>query len=481
MTSKLRGKLIFLNQQDGIIMIGAFIITLFFLAISLSAAEFGVSHYTSTRRTLTTSGALNAAEGGADAFMVQINQASTYQGTTNAPSTATDSCTGYTPAPVTLVSNTPQGKVTYETCVKNGTISGEKIVFSTGKVYQPTTAANPIVTRKVRLVINQVAGTTYNVMSGPGGLNMSNNVHILTGPVYVGGKLTLNNGASIGTLLTPVTTYVGDMACPSPATAAYPQVCPSSSVSVITGLTSHLYGDTHVANTVDTASRFTQPGATQHDTIPAISLPPADHATLTAGMSNSGSMASQSCSGGAMHLSGHYSGSSGTNLNIANNCTVYLDGDTWLDGNLIFGNNSSLTTLGSLATAPNLIIDGSTGLDTGNNGGILTNILGVGLNVYTFYSTDSSCNPSCSNVTGTALATSQALTTIKLGNNFLGAANTKFYSRWTGLVVSNNATVGQLIGQRIDLNNNGSIVFSLLGGGSAATTWNVRYYEQIYQ
>lgn len=472
---------ILLQDNSGVIMIGALIITVFFIAISISAAEFSSNHYVSTRRTLVASSALNAAEAGADAFMTQINADSQYQGTNSAPSGATDSCTGYTPTPATLINNSVQGKVTYETCVKASTLSTEKVVYATGKVYLPATAATPMLTRKVKLIINQTTGPSYNVMSGPGGLNLGPNVHILTGPIYVGGKLTLANNATIGTILTPVTSYIGDTACPSPATSSYPQACPSSSVGITTSNNAHVYGTTHVATTVDTPSRFTQPGATQNDSIPPISLPPADHSILTSGMSNSGSMSGKACSGGVMHLSGHYTGSSTTNLNVANNCSVILDGDTWLDGNLIFGNNSSLSVLGSLSSAPNLIIDGSTGFDSGNNGSILTNILSVGINMYTFWSADTSCRPNCANVTGTNLSSSQALTTINLDNNFIGAANTSFYSRWTGISVNNNATVGQLIGQRIDLNNNGSIVFSLLSGGIGTSTWNVRYYEQIYQ
>ena len=90
-----------IKKQDGVIIIGAFVVTFLFLIISLSVAEFGVTHYTSARRTLVTSSALNGAEAGADSFMYQINQNSGHTGTTNAPSGTSDSCTGYTITPHT--------------------------------------------------------------------------------------------------------------------------------------------------------------------------------------------------------------------------------------------------------------------------------------------------------------------------------------------------------------------------------------------
>lgn len=471
-----------LASQNGVIMIGAFIITLFFLTVSIAAAEFGVQHYTSTRRTLITSGALNSAEAAADAFMFNINSNTLYQGTNNAPSTATDSCTGYTPAPVTLVNNSVQGKVTYESCVKNGTISGEKLVYTTGKVYLPATSLTPFETRKLKLVINQSLPANYTVMTGPAGLHLSNNVQIVTGPVFVGGKLVMENGSAIGSIATPTTVYVGDKVCPSPADSTYPLNCGSSSVSATTDISGHIYGDTHVLNTVDNTSHFTLPGVTQHDTIPAVTLPPADHAALTSTPTasvNSGGMASKLCSSGTMHLSGHYTGSITTNMTIANNCIIYIDGDTWLDGNLVLGNNNVIAVSNSLSSAPNLIIDGSTGLDTGSRGGISNNGSNIGLNVYTFWSA-ASCTPSCSNLTGTNLANSQGVTTIDLENNFTGAANTKFYAVWSQLVLGNNSTVGQLLAQKIDLRNNGSVIFGNIGGGTGYT-WDVRYYEQIYQ
>ncbi|HEX7259497.1 MAG TPA: hypothetical protein VF272_01030, partial [Candidatus Saccharimonadia bacterium] len=424
-------------------------------------------------------GALNAAEAGAEIFMNNINNDSTYQGTNNAPGTATDSCTGYTSAPVTFVENAIQGKVTYETCVKDGTITGEKMVYATAKVYLPTTAASPRVTRKIRLIINQALPASYTIMSGPGGLKLGNNVRITAGPIYVGGKLEMDNNAVIGSIATPVTTYVADKACPIPANATFPDFCPSGN-SITTDTNSHVYGDTHVLNNVDAPSRFTHNGVVDN-IVPPLNLPPADHATLTSGLSNTTGMSSLNCpNNGTLHLSGHYTGTSTSGLTIGNNCTILLDGNVWLDGNLALGNNSTLRPGDSVATPINLIIDGSTGLTTGNNNFITANASGVGFNVYTFWSADTTCRPNCSNVIGAALADSQGITTINLSNNVSGSANILFYSRWTKLMLNNNITVGQLLGQAIELNNNGNIVFS----SNTSTTpggWDVRYYERLYR
>lgn len=458
-------------------MIGAFIVTFFFLMTSLAVAELGINHYTSTRRTLITAGSLNASEAGADAFMNNINTDTNYQGTTNAPPAATNSCSGFTITPVVLVNNPVQGKITYESCVTPGTIPNEKIVYSTGKVYLPATAASPRVTRKLKLVINQSLPTGFTIMSGPGGLVLGNNVRITAGPVYVGGKLSLSNNSTIGSVATPATTYVADIACPVAANSTYPVPCASGN-SITTNINSHVYGDVHVLNNVDTPANFTNAGVVDHN-VPPINLPAADHNTLTAGLANSGAMAAKNCSGGTMHLSGHYTGSVATNLAVDNNCTVYLDGNVWIDGNLILGNNDTLKVGPAVGSPINLIIDGSTGFNSGNNAFITASDSSVGLSLYTFWSADSSCTPNCANVTGTALATSQGVTTINLANNAGGSANVQFYARWSKLVLSNNATVGQLIGQAIDLNNNGDIQFSNSGAGTPSG-WDVRYYEQLY-
>ncbi|HSX41464.1 MAG TPA: hypothetical protein VLF21_02440 [Candidatus Saccharimonadales bacterium] len=459
-----------LQDQKGVIIIGAFIITFFFIIASLAVAEFGVQHYANTRRTLIAGSAINAAEAGAESFMHQINLSSTYQGTNNAPTTATNSCTGYTMSPVTLVNNSVQGKVTYETCVQNGTASNEKVVLATAKVYLPASATTPTLTRKVKLVINQSflpAGTIY---TGPGGLIMNNNVKLPTGPVYVGGKLAMSNGSSIGTTTAPTSVYVEDKACPIPATSAFPQICASGN-SITTGTTANIYAATHATNNVDRAAAVH--GSFDH-TAPSITLPGANRATLTTGISSAGS--APSCSGTTVHLNGHYTG----NFTAGPNCNVILDGNVWIDGNFTTGNNNTIKVGSSVTVPPNFIIDGSTGFTTGNNNQITANASGVAFNMYTFWSADTSCRPSCSSVTGTNLANSQGVTTINLSNNTTGMSNILFYAVWSKLVLGNNATVGQLIGQTIQLNNNGSVLFTA-SGATISGGWDVRYYEQFYK
>jgi hypothetical protein len=466
------------RNQSGVVLVGAMIITAFFMVTSLALAEFASSHYNSARRTLANASALNAAEAGADAFMNTINLDPTHQGTTNAPGNATNSCSGFTTTPVILVQDSIQGKITYESCVKDGSITGEKIVYATGKVYLPATAVNPLVTRKVRLIINQAMTPDYTIMAGPGGLTLGNNVRITAGPVYVGGKLSLANGAVIGSIGTPVATYVADKACPVPANSTFPAACTSGN-SITTDINSHIYGDTHPLNNVDTPGNFTHNGVVDHS-VPVVTLPSVDHNTITSGLANAGAMSSQTCSGGEMHLSGHYTGASTTTLTGANNCIIYLDGHVWLDGNLTLGNNNTLKPGNAVTTPVNLIVDGSTGFTTGNNSFVTANASGVGFSMVAFWSADSSCSPSCSSVTGTALANSRNVATISLDNNVSGAANITFYSRWTKLILNNNATVGQLIGQTIELNNNGNIQFSS-STSSTPSGWDVRYYERLYQ
>lgn len=475
-----------LHSQRGVIMIGAFIITFFFLVVSLAAAEFGVQHYVNTRRTLVAAGALNAAEAGADKFMHQINLDSNYQGTNAAPSGTTDSCT-YAPVPVDLVNNSVQGKVTYETCVKNGTIGNEKVILATGKVYLPASNPVPLVTRKLRLIITRANTAGNTIQTGPGGLNIQNNVSILSGPVYVGGRLTMANNSSIGSAVLPVDVYAEHVSCPTTGGSTYPVQCtgaPPYSISTANGV--KINGNVYAKNGVDVPSRVT---GTISTTVPHIDFPIIDHNTVTTAHAWTARSDNGGCGGGNTWAANtHFTG----NVVLGNNCHIIVGGDIWIDGTLNLGNNSSLTAINGLTSQPKIIVDGydyakEGSVIMGNNVAFKPNSAQIGFQLLTYYSFNaagngpSSCNPGCTTLAGSELFASQGKTTIELENNFSSAVGTLLYSRWSGIIVENNATIGQIMAQRIDLSNGGSIVFDLGGSPGTASGWDVRYYEQVYQ
>ncbi len=497
-----------LNSQRGVILVGAIIVTTFFLTIALAIAGLGLTHYSSTRHTLLASDAQNVADAGADAFMSSLASSSTYQGTNNAPATATNSCSGYTSSPVTLVNNATQGKITYSTCVQNGSIANEKLVFSTSKLYIPATNTTPTVTREVELVVHATTTAGYGLLTGPGGLTLSNSAAIAGSQVYIGGQLTMNNSSSIGTAANPATVYIADLACGTGA--AYPSTCaqgagPAGDAAVLCcGASPMIYGAVHIVNFPvpaptqsqnynenRTGNLMTSPGLVDN-TVPAISLP-ADNRTSTLGTcTTGGGGAPQHCSNFPTErlastadcpygqttttwaAGTHFYGG---NINVDQSCQVTVGGPIWIDGNLVLSNSATLAVASGLSAAPSLFIDGSSGFEPSNSSALTTNSSGVGFAVTTFWSA-ASCSPNCTSVTGSDLSSSVNHTTILMSNSFKGTGSS-FYARWSNVNTNNSSSAGSLMGQSITINNAGTITLGSSSAG-ATGTWAVTHYTEVY-
>lgn len=123
------------------------------------------------------------------------------------------------------------------------------------------------------------------------------------------------------------------------------------------------------------------------------------------------------------------------------------------------------------------MVDGSGGATFSQSATLTPNSSGTGFEVITFYS-KGSCSPDCSSLTGTDLYNSKGVTTITL-NNSSSAPNTLFYAYWTEVTVGNIGQIGALIGQTINLNNNGTITFTT-STGVGTTSWVVDGYRRSY-
>jgi hypothetical protein len=487
-----------LTDQRGVIIVGAMIVTMLLLSISLSIAEFGINHYTSTRRTLIAANALSAADAGADDFMYHMNLDSNYKGTNGAPGAVTNTCT-YTPAPVTLANNTAQGKLTYESCVKDGDLPNERYVFITGKAYLPATAANPTSTRKLRLIIsNSNIGAGYTIQTGNGGLTMSNSANIGSGDFYINGRLTMSNNSNIGdaSLTKPSRIWVAGDGCGTGA--SYPQACAGNTGQVdlpifIGSPSAHIYGDVHAPNMTtggtdgsQTRARMTNAGLVDGDAT-VTPMPDNNRATVmgrNTWVTKAASAAN--CPNGQNTITWtggtHFTGG---NVNVDQSCSVKVTGDVWIEGGLSMKNSASLRTDDSAPYAPNILIDGSTGFQPINNTSLSRNAAGTALQVRTFWSAAGSCPqtaPSvCPTPTGANLLTSTNTNTITFSNAFTAPGAT-FYAVWSSILVNNGTDIGQLLGQKVNLANSGIVTFSgpTVSGSSGGGDWNVKYYEQLF-
>ncbi len=457
--------------QSGFLLILTLIQGLVILTILTGVMTLGLYNLGAAKRSTYITSAVYAAEAGADRSMYEINQSSSYAGTnTVCPIGPTGS------NPVTLYNNT-QGRATYETCVTAGSIANEKIVYAVGKVYVPAGSTTPKSTKTVRLVIEGTPSGSYTIQTGPGGLVMTNSSTITTGPIYVGGFLTMSNTARIGSSSVPVAVSIANQRCPVPIDATWPQVCPMGTQNnpITMSNQAHVYGDVKANGQINT-SGLSNPGLTASSGVAEVTLPDYDRASQKAAVTSTITGAAASCNGSQSKTWAANVKITG-NVTLSNSCTITISGNAWITGNLSLSNTSQLKVAAGVAATPTVMIDGSSGITLSNQTVVATNTAGIGVQFITFYST-ASCSPDCASVTGTNLNSSMNQTTVSLANQGLAASST-FYARWTALTLSNGGNIGAVLAQKITLSNSGNITFGSSGGSGGSYSWDVRYYETL--
>ncbi|HSH31777.1 MAG TPA: hypothetical protein VK963_03895 [Candidatus Saccharimonadales bacterium] len=452
------------GHQAGIILIGALATMSFFMIVTLAVAEFGLSHFRSARRSLVALNALSVAEAGAERFMFEINKPgnSTYPGSGGA---------------VELYNDSVKGRATYETSVTSGSIANEKIVTSIGSIYLPAGSAQPLVTRKVKLVITGTTPSGYAVQTGPGGLIMSNSASIGKGDVYINGYLTMSNSAVIGSNSTPARVWVAHLNCPTGGGSTYPAQCTSGQPITLNTL-AHIYGEVRATNQTN-GSGMTNPGLFVGSTAPPVNLPPHDREALKTAATTSRTAADASCSGNQSKTWAAGTHITGGNVSLTNNCDITVSGDVWIDGKLTLSNNSILRVAAGVTIPPTIMIDGagSGAFTTTNSAALNANADGVGFEFITYHSA-AACSPDCSDVTGNDLYNSRNILTISINNNSV-AAGSSFYARWSKVSLTNGGSVGGLIGQTVEMTNSGNVTLAT-SGTSGDSVWDVKYYQQAF-
>jgi hypothetical protein len=414
-----------------------------------------------------------AADAGLDDAMNKMNTVSNWTGTGGQTTLLDDATTNV--------------KTTYEVVVTDGADTTHKTLTVTARTFSPRSVSTPKVTRKYDMDIQAVTsgnGPT-SVSSGVGGLILDANAKISGGDVVVNGKISLSNNSQIGLSTNPVNVRVAHQSCPNPANATYPLVCGTGNGEPITiGNTAKIYGNVQAKNQVTGTNMFS-PGlvACASTNCDPVTLPSFDRTgfknTVNASGQTMTAAAASTCSGGVANWPANVKITG--NVTTPNNCTVKINGNVWITGSLIPGNNSKLAVQNSLgATMPDIVIDGSGGLTLSNNATVQPNNNGTGVEFLTFWSA-ASCSPDCSSVTGTDLFASQSTQTINLDNN--GAAPASIlYAYWSKVTVSNNGAIGAVAGQTVQLSNNAVINFtsSVPGSDNRITTWVKRGYMRVF-
>jgi hypothetical protein len=323
-----------------------------------------------------------------------------------------------------------------------------------------------------------VAQGDYSVITGQGGLVMSNSSKIVAGDILINGTISLSNSAQIGLSSNSVNVNVADAACPVPADANYPRLCGSGEGPTpisINGPNPHIYG-TVKANNQPNGTGMSNPGLTATSGVTTQALPTYDRAAQKAAVVSTITAASASCSSGTKTWAANTKITG--DVSISNTCKVTVQGNVWITGNLTISNSGQLIVDNSLgSTRPNIMVDGSSGAVFQNSALLVANNSGTGFEILSFWA-NSGCSPDCGSLTGTGLYNSQTVTTISLLNS-ASAPQSIFYAYWSQVNVGNSGQIGALIGQTINMSNNTTITFgSSVPSGSVY--WVVNGYRRSY-
>lgn len=450
-----------LQQQKGFVLISLLLTTLFVLAAGVATAQLATNNYRSSIVEHYRVDTQFAADAGIDKAVQEIN--------------ANDSWNG-TGGQVTL-HDTGNYKTTYETVVTNDADPLKKLVTVTGRSYSPSTSTTPQVERTYQVALRAITSGDFSVVTGVGGLVMSNNSKIIGGNVFVNGTISMSNSAQIGLTTAPVAVKAAHQSCPAAGGPTYPRVCNSGENGQPISLSgsSRIYGEVTATNQTN-GSQMLNPGLVSGSVAPA-ALPTHDRNAQKAAVATTQTAATASCSSGTKTWPANLKITG--NVSVSNSCKVTVQGDVWITGSLTISNSSDVIVANGITTSPVIMVDAQNGLDVSNNADLVSNSSSIGFRIITYWST-SGCSPDCTDVTGSALFSSRNTTTIQLSNGSQGP-NTEFYARWSRVSLSNGGNIGSLVGQTVQLTNSAAVTFgSSVSGVGGVEGWVIDSYKRNY-
>lgn len=455
----------FRQSDQGFILLTVLTTTLFVMTIGVVSLQLISSNLRTAKNEQYLINAQFAADAGIDDAIRQLNNNFAWTGS------ATEQ---------TLYSGSDY-RATYQTWVTPGSDDLQKFITVTAKTYSPAASTTPRYTRNYTVEMRGVTSGNYSVVTGVGGLVMTNSSKIVGGSVYVNGSITMSNSAQIGLTTNPVNVRVAHATCPVPADATYPRVCGSSENGQPISLTNsaQIYGEVQATNQTN-GSGMSMPGLVAGSP-PETALPSHDRMAQINAVSSTYT-GNFSCSSGSYTWPANYRITG--NVSISNSCEVTVSGNVWIQGRLTMSNSQSkMIVANSLGTTqPVIMIDGANGASLTNSSTLQSNNQNTGFRIITYWST-AACSTSTTSpceVTGTSLYDSRDDTTISLSNSSSGP-NTEFYARWTQIDVGNSGNIGALVGQTVRLTNSGAITFGTsVSGVGGIEAYVVKSYKRTF-
>ena len=463
------------NSQSGIIAPVAVILLFAMLMLGVAAVNISTNTYSIVHRDNFDLHAQLASEAGLDDAIQSIIE--------NPSWTA--------PTSQTMVMNTSGTRTTYELNVSDGSVSGEKIVRSTGRAFRSTSSSEAVSTRTYEVTLRErtsspsgVPTSGSTVIAGPGGLLLDSRAEV-RGSVYVGGSLTLDSRSKI--IAGSNTVYVADNRCPvSGDLSTYPRICNTGETSQPITLTSNSSIEGRVmANNQTSTARMSGPGLVS-GTVPAFKIPPPPNRAPIKSATEAGTImtgAAASCDKSTVTWPANLKIVG--NVEIDSGCIVTISGDTWITGNILIDSGSIVRIAEGLTRRPTIMLDGANGLILDSKSSILTNSNGVGGRFVTYYST-ATCSPECTDVTGANLSASSKIKTIEFDSSAYSTLGSEFIAAWTAINIDSRSQVGALSGQYIRIESQATVsdttylTDSVYPEGGGPSGFSVHSYKRVF-
>lgn len=459
------------QKEEGLVLVMVMVMVSTLLLIGLALISQSTSQYLLTGTTVTNNNAMYTAEAGVEQSIQQLNASSDFNGYAT---------------PQTFFNTSAQGFGTYTTTITPASgNTNAKVITSVGKIYKYSNHTKLLSSRTVQVTVVGTTAEGYSVMTGPGGLILSGSGNITNSSVFVGGTITLQGAAKIGTASKPLAVDVGNKACPAGANpgASYPSLC-TSSQPISMDWSTRIYGTVCATgqtskgpnNNIQTGSGGQ--GLLVGCTAPDITTPTYSRTNHINSMTTTGSGSDNTyvCNSWPFDRTWPANLKLTGNVTIDGSCNITIKGNVYITGTLTIGGAAHIKVDASVGTTrPIIVADGK--ITVGGSAAITANSSGTGAEFISFAS-NAACGATCTNITGTALKTTTTYETINVGGA-VSVPGVVFNAYWGQATIAGSGNIGSAVGQTVNLSGAGTVTFGTkLSTG--VSTWTISSYQIKY-
>ncbi len=374
------------RDESGMVLILSMVVVLTFSLIGLSLAQTISAQYASYKQRLYVENTVSAVDAGISAAIAQLNKNTDFAGY------ATEQ---------EVYSDPLRGKATYVVSITTDA-NLNKVLLVTGKTYRTQSDTTPVNTKLVRAVaVLKREKIANSVIIGSGGMYMAQNSRINKGNVYIRGQLSMENGTSIGSSSVPVAMNIANIGCGTTgASSNWPQPCGAANPPIkMIGSGGAIYGTVCATDQVSSTGIVgtLTPGCVSDTT----AAPTFNKKAFVQGINNSGGLVANGPSQGCPFGGGNFTIPANTKFvgtvtldSPWGVCNITLEGDMYLTGSLVIGNNVTLRVSDNLGTTRPTVVANMGFQLAAATGKILRNSFGTPMFLLAF---GSATNSACAN------------------------------------------------------------------------------------